>query len=339
MSNGKTFLNRTTLNGDRVVHMNLNNGERTDADKGQLVGAVVNLDEYLVVDLELVTGMATVGLEEAFVNESLSVASQCVNVGNQGDVEEHVTLKHKCTWRVKSKRGARGTTMGIHRSSQSIVNQHVGFLGHFGGKKVYESTDNLTNTVANSFNDAVGGWSVRRNENLGNAHVIKIELKFVIFEFGATVVNNPDGPRVAGKPVILEKAFGVCAILRALEAHNFKKVGDGFNHGKCIKLELLTVDFHRPWPNVINSNFGPWCDGSISRGQLTMLRSGKTNLGTNWTSRHDFLNSGTNARVVKVMVYQLLEAIHTGGVDGVFMVLLDKWNQHGVGEADVPGWV
>ena len=115
---------------------------------------------------------------------------------------------------------------------------------------------------------------MRRNENLGNARVIKIELKFMIFEFGATVVNDPDGPRVAGKPVILEKTFGVCAILRALEVHNFKKVGDGFNHGKCIELELLTIDFHRPWPDVINVNFGPWCDGSISRGQLTMLRSG-----------------------------------------------------------------
>ena len=253
------------LNGDRVARMNLNNGERADADKGQLVGTVVNLDEDVVVDLELVPGTAAVGPEEAFVNESLAVASQGVNVGNQGDVEEHVALKHKCTGRVKPKRGVRGAAMGIHRHSQSIVNQHVSFLGCHGGKEVYESTDYLTDTAVNGFNDAVGGRSVRRNENFGNARVIKIELKFVVFEFGATIMDNPDGPRIAGKPVILEKAFGVCAILRALEAHNFKKVGDRFNHGKCIELELLTVDLHGPWPDVINMDFGPWCDGGIAR--------------------------------------------------------------------------
>ena len=50
-----------------------------------------------------------------------------------------------------------------------------------------ESMDNLTDTAVNGFNDAVGGWSVRRNENLENARVVKIELKFMIFKFGATI--------------------------------------------------------------------------------------------------------------------------------------------------------
>ena len=135
MSNGKTFLNRTTLNGDRVVCMNLNNGERTDADKGQLVGAVVNLDEDLVVDLELMTGTAMVGLEEAFVNESLSVASQCVNVGNQGDVKEHVALKHKCTWRVKPKRGVRGTTMAYIAVAKALSTSMSASSGVVGGRR------------------------------------------------------------------------------------------------------------------------------------------------------------------------------------------------------------
>ena len=34
MSNGKTFLNRATLNGDRVVRVDLNNRKWTDVDEG-----------------------------------------------------------------------------------------------------------------------------------------------------------------------------------------------------------------------------------------------------------------------------------------------------------------
>ena len=162
------------LNSDSIVSMNLNNGKRTDTDKGELVGVVVNLDENLIIDLELMTGTAMVCLKKAFVNKSLSVLSQSMNVGNQGNIEEHVTLKHKSTWRIKTKRGVRGTMMCIHHGSQSIVNQQFSFLGRRRREEVNEGTDNLTDTAVNGFNDAVGGWSVWRNENLGDASIVKI---------------------------------------------------------------------------------------------------------------------------------------------------------------------
>ncbi len=92
-------MDRTTLYGNCVVRVNLKDRKGTGANKRQLVGAVVSLDEDLLTNGVFVMKAASVGAEKPLIDFGLSKARKREDVGNERYVEEHVALEDNCARR------------------------------------------------------------------------------------------------------------------------------------------------------------------------------------------------------------------------------------------------
>ena len=73
MANAEAFLNRTTLDSDRIISVNLNDAVGSDANFVKFALAIMNIDEDLIVDEIFMTIATAIGLNESFINEGLAI--------------------------------------------------------------------------------------------------------------------------------------------------------------------------------------------------------------------------------------------------------------------------
>ena len=73
--------------------MNLNNRKGTCFDQVKFAVASRLCNENGGVDLEFMFAAMTIGTKESSVNEGLAMASECDNVCDEWNVEEHVAVE------------------------------------------------------------------------------------------------------------------------------------------------------------------------------------------------------------------------------------------------------
>lgn len=330
MPDGKSFLDRTTLDCDSVVCVYLNNGEWIFADKGKFVGTVVVTNVDLVVYLELVAGATFVGLQKTTVNKRLTVLCQCDDVGDDGNVKKHVALEDKGTRRIVAERTVGRASMRMHGCSKRFINQSLSVTFVSRRSKMNESANDLSNGLMDSFNDTVGSSSVGRDMGTSETGGVKKQLEVVIFKLGTSVVNGTGGPGIARQPVVFEETFGSKTGFGTRVADNFEQIGNGIDHSKGIKGQFKTVDCNRPRTDGIEMDFGPRKNGSFTGSKLTVRRRRDSDHGTDGTFGDNLSDGITKFRMIEEAADHGIKAVKTSRVDSGLMVPTHNGKKTGV---------
>lgn len=114
MPDRDAFMNGTSLDGDVVISVNLNDREGTESDEGKFVLAIMEFDEDLVTYFVVVMSAFGVCSKEALMDFGLSALGDGENIGDDRDVQKHVALEDECTRGVVAESRVGRATMCPH---------------------------------------------------------------------------------------------------------------------------------------------------------------------------------------------------------------------------------
>ena len=83
------------LNGNCVVRMNLNDFERAGFDKIQFVSPVLNFVKDKFIHFVIMFGAMSIGTNQSGVNHCLAIFSECDDVCNDWNVQQHVPVENE----------------------------------------------------------------------------------------------------------------------------------------------------------------------------------------------------------------------------------------------------